>query len=139
MNGPPPKRTAELMDWLRETFELVASDIAGGTAPSKDLREAMGFMKALRIDTRDEVMRKARAIDAMCVRELSKRRLKTERTWLQQLENVAAELAESSTDVASDLDLEILNGIREEAKDLRRHWCSRVFRRMCRQVRRIVT
>lgn len=135
MNGPPPKRTAELIRWLSETLELIANDITAGKALSKDLKKAMGFMEALRIDTRPEVKVKARAIDAICVRELAKRREKTHRGWLEQLQNVAAAAADSSADVAAGIDEELLEELGEETRDLRRHWSSRIFRRMCRKLR----
>lgn len=137
MNGSPPKRTAELVQWLRDTFELITSDIAGGKAESKDLEKAMGFMEALRIDTRREVRVKACAIDAICVRELARRRERTHRGWLEQLRNIAEAAAESSSDVAGDIDAEILEELRDEARDLRQHWSSRIFRRMCRKLRRL--
>lgn len=139
MNGSPPKRTAELVQWLRDTFELIASDITSGKALSKDLQKAMGFMEALRIDTRREVRVKACAIDAICVRELANRREKTRRGWLEQLENIASSVADSSADVAAGIDEEILEELRDEARDLRQHWSSRIFRRMCRKVRRLTS
>lgn len=139
MNSSPPETTTDLVQWLRDTFELIANDITNGKALSKDLKKAMGFVEGLRIDTRDEVKLKARAIDCLCVRELAKRREKTERAWLQQLENAVASFAESSADVAADLDREILDDIVEQAKDLKRPWVHRFLRRARRRMMRILT
>ena len=136
MNGPLPNRTADLMEWLRGTYGLIAADIGAGRALSKDLRKCMGLMEALRIDTRPEVMQKARAIDGMCVFELTKRRLTTERSLAEQLEDAAALFAESSTDVAAGIDREI-EEMRAESKSQMAHPCFRIFHRICRRIRRI--
>lgn len=138
MNSSPPKRTAELVAWLRGMFELITNDITAGKALSKDLKKAMGLMEALRIDTRAEVKSKARAIDCLCASELMKRREKAERAWLQQLENAVASFAESSADVAAGLDREILESFAERAKDLKRPWVHRFLRRARRRLMRIL-
>ncbi len=136
MNGSHPGRTAELLLWIAETFEVIADDIAADEALDGDLKTAMGLMGILRLDTREEVKMRARELDTLCRRELEKREKHKERALLERLEAAVASLVESSGNVAEDIDSEILAELGERSRDLKRPWIHRWVRRLGRRLLR---